>query len=77
MKVSDDKQDGNLPTPKYDPLLAERQKKIFSRFPQTTESDLRRIGVESNSDVVFSLRPTVLQGRAKARMTNSEKDNAQ
>lgn len=62
MRESVDKQNESLPKPKYDPLLAEKEKRLFSRFPLATESDLKRIGVESNNDVVFSLRPNVLQG---------------
>jgi len=67
--------DENLPKPKYDPQLAERRKKLFSRFPQTTDADLRAIGAESNNDVVFSLRPSVLQGKPTdpAEMDDTQK----
>lgn len=59
LKVSDDEQDNSKP--KYDLALAEKEKKLFSRFPLATDADLKRIGVESNNDVVFSIRPAVLQ----------------
>lgn len=40
----------------------EARKRLFAKFPQPTEADLNAIGVKSNNDLVFSLRPNVLQG---------------
>ena len=65
--------DDNSPKPKCDPLLAEKQKKLFSRFPLATEADLRRIGVVSNNDVVFSIRPIVLQAPSNNRQATDKR----
>lgn len=65
--------DDNSPKPKCDPLLAEKQKKLFSRFPLATKADLRRIGLVSNNDVVFSIRPSVLQAPAHNRQAANKR----